>query len=308
MPEISVIVPVYNAAAFLEECVASVVAQTYTYWELLLVDDGSTDGSAELCRALAGRYAGRDIRTLRCRGKGVSDARNTGLAEAKGRYVVFLDADDAYEPDAFATMVRVAGTADADIVVVQFVEGLRMLPLVRYSPGAAVEATLYQRPGMHESAWGKLYRRSLFDSPTPFASQRRYEDLEAFAPIYMRAKAIAVCRDRLYRYRHNPGSFLNNWTDDRLDALWAVNSISRRYGERFEGATRSRRFSAYFNIFNLALANGRPDIARRCWEEIEQMRRAVALDPKARRRNRLAAVASYLGFGFTSFLSKISTK
>ncbi|MBO4872264.1 MAG: glycosyltransferase family 2 protein [Lachnospiraceae bacterium] len=97
LPLISVIMPVYQTSAYLEEAVRSVQAQTWENWELLLIDDGSTDGSAELCDALARKD--RRIRVFHQANGGVSRARNRGLEEARGSYYSFTDSDDALDPD-----------------------------------------------------------------------------------------------------------------------------------------------------------------------------------------------------------------
>ena len=94
MPSVSVIVPVYQAEAFLTACADSVLAQTFSDWELLLIDDGCTDGSPALCDALAARDS--RVRAFHKHpNAGVSEARNTGLREARGESIAFLDADDA---------------------------------------------------------------------------------------------------------------------------------------------------------------------------------------------------------------------
>ena len=102
MPAISVIVPVYQAEALLPQCVESVLAQTFSDWELLLIDDGSRDGSPTLCDG----YAARDprIRVFHKPNGGVSTARNLGLEQATGPYIAFLDADDTFEPAALETL------------------------------------------------------------------------------------------------------------------------------------------------------------------------------------------------------------
>ncbi|MCI9554747.1 MAG: glycosyltransferase [Oscillibacter sp.] len=103
MPSISVIVPVYQAEKFLHRCLDSVARQTFSDWELILVNDGSTDGSAALCD----RFAAKDSRVRvfhRKKNQGVSEARNLGLNEARGAYVTFLDADDCYEFHALETL------------------------------------------------------------------------------------------------------------------------------------------------------------------------------------------------------------
>ena len=112
MPAISVIVPVYQAEALLPQCVESVLAQTFSDWELLLIDDGSRDGSPTLCDG----YAARDprIRVFHKPNGGVSTARNLGLEQATGPYIAFLDADDAFEPAALETLWYLREKAGAD--------------------------------------------------------------------------------------------------------------------------------------------------------------------------------------------------
>ena len=103
MPSVSVIVPVYQAEEFLNACVASVTAQTFSDWELLLVDDGCTDASPALCDACAA--ADSRVRVIhKQQNAGVSEARNTGLREAQGTCIAFLDADDRLEPTALVLL------------------------------------------------------------------------------------------------------------------------------------------------------------------------------------------------------------
>ena len=115
MPKISVIVPVYNAEQWLERCVDSIVAQTYTDWELLLIDDGSTDDSATICD----EYAAKDerIRVSHKENGGVSDTRNYGLDLAQGKYLMFLDSDDFWlRNDVLEMLIGKAEEYDLDIV------------------------------------------------------------------------------------------------------------------------------------------------------------------------------------------------
>ena len=115
MTEVSVIVPVYNVRKFLPACVASVRGQTMKDLELILVDDGSTDGSGELCDALAKKDA--RIRVLHTENGGQGRARNLGLDIARGEYVAFVDADDAATPEMLAAALAQARQENADMVV-----------------------------------------------------------------------------------------------------------------------------------------------------------------------------------------------
>ncbi len=116
-PAVSVIVPCYNQAEFLAEAVESVVAQTYGDWECLIVDDGSPDQTAQVAHELIARYADKRIRLIRKANGGLSDARNAGIREARGRYILPLDADDRLDPQYLATTVPILEN-DPDIAIV----------------------------------------------------------------------------------------------------------------------------------------------------------------------------------------------
>lgn len=115
-PAVSVIIPVHNAAATLQRCVDSILGQTYTHTEIILVNDGSTDPSPALCHTLAARHS--NILTISTPSRGCAAARNTGLAHARGQYITFLDSDDYWDsPTALARTVSAALAADAHIVL-----------------------------------------------------------------------------------------------------------------------------------------------------------------------------------------------
>lgn len=115
MPKISVIVPVYNVEKYLHRCIDSILAQTFTDWELLLVDDGSSDRSGEICE----EYAKKDsrIRAFHKKNGGVSSARNLGLDKTKAIWVVFVDSDDWCEPNYLSDFFIFEGLCDGDIVL-----------------------------------------------------------------------------------------------------------------------------------------------------------------------------------------------
>lgn len=111
---ISVVIPVYNVEKYLTQCVDSVLAQTYKNWEAILVDDGATDGSGTICDEYAARHS--RIRVIHRENGGLSAARNTGLAAAKGEYIYFLDSDDYIELNALERLLETAQREQADVV------------------------------------------------------------------------------------------------------------------------------------------------------------------------------------------------
>ena len=112
MCNLSIIVPVYNVANYLEECLNSIIMQTYKDWELIIVDDGSSDGSSLICD----KYARDKIKVLHQKNAGLSSARNLGLQHATGKYIGFVDSDDTILPDYYQTLMYLADKYKADIV------------------------------------------------------------------------------------------------------------------------------------------------------------------------------------------------
>ena len=292
---VSVVVPVHNAAPYLQACLESLTVQGIKC-ELILVDDGSTDNSAAICRKFLARD-GVDVMLVTTACLGVSHARNIGIEHASGEFIAFCDADDMYMPGAIGRMhAALVASADCDIVVGRFCRNAakgRLQRTFRILPAAeAVEETLYQRPGYHESAWGKLYRRSLFVGKENFVEGRRYEDLEFCPRVYSRARAVAFTDEDVYFYRPNPASFITNWSADRADALWAVDRIMAFVEKSMPdvySAALSRRFSAYCNIAILARKHGQNVLMQTCLGEIRKMHKAILHDHNSRFKNRLTA-------------------
>ena len=162
-PKISVIVPVYKAEAYLHRCLDSLLAQTFTDYEVLLVDDGSPDHSGEICDA----YAARDsrIKVFHKENGGVSSARQYGMERAQGEYTIHADPDDWIEPDMLAELYREAIEENADMVICDFFENKKEEELYRVQKPSSLEpdAVLRQLLGQQllGACWNKLLRRQL---------------------------------------------------------------------------------------------------------------------------------------------------
>lgn len=170
-PMVSVIVPVYNAQASIRRCVESVLNQGYTNFELLLVNDGSTDISGDICEEYA-RKDGR-IRVIHKENTGVSDSRNRGLKEARGQFIQFLDSDDWITPDATTLMVRSALESGCDMVITDFyrVIGDRVSHKGDIEQDGPMTLELFAGFMMENPAdfyygvlWNKLFRRDIIET------------------------------------------------------------------------------------------------------------------------------------------------
>ena len=163
MISVSVIVPVYNAERYLERCVNSIFAQTFTDYELILVDDGSTDGSGKMCDDYA--QSNPQVCVNHQTNQGVSAARQKGLDAANGQYVIFADPDDWVEPTMLKELFEVAINNDADVVICDFwinsseVTGDRKYQNPRALSSDSLLRQLISRE-LHGFTWNKLYRSS----------------------------------------------------------------------------------------------------------------------------------------------------
>lgn len=314
---ISVIIPVYNAAAYLPACLDSVLAQSYSDIELLLVDDGSTDGSGELCND----YACRDARVtvLHQANAGPAAARNAALEVAQGEWVAFIDSDDVVH-NRYLEVLHRHITADADLDVVQVAH--QMLPMEQRQacssqldkalPDAirqqsvtgqqALLAMLYQQGGISSAPWGKLFRRSLFaDLRFPIAF-RVYEDLYLMAQAYQRIRKMACLDVPLYFYFKQDSGTLNSQSIRRPDAFVALETLEAQFMVQGRPdvvrAMRERRLSIALNILRLLAKQPHTDaniaMAHRCWQHIKALRGESVRDSKARWKNRVVAALSYL--------------
>lgn len=170
MPLVSIIVPVYNSEKTLGRCIESILNQTYKEFELLLLDDGSTDSSGEICDT----YAEKDarIRVIHKENSGVSDTRNQGIAMAKGEYLQFLDSDDWITSDATGLFVRTMAEHSCDMVIAQFyrVIGEHVSQKGAIEEDGLLDRVTYASHMMQKPAdfyygvlWNKFYKRSIIE-------------------------------------------------------------------------------------------------------------------------------------------------
>lgn len=297
---ISVIIPVYNVEKYLRQCLDSVLAQTFTDMEIILVDDGSKDSSGEICREYAVREA--RIHLIRKPNGGLSSARNAGLDIARGESVVFIDSDDMVTPDFLEQLANAARVTGSDIVCAGFSYKPQRLGsgkgMFTASADEAIDITLHQRRGVLNTAWGKLYPRRLFDE-IRFTEGMWYEDLDIFYRLYEKVKTVTWLGEKMYLYRMHQDNFTNRWTPRRLDVLVVMKSMEQwaaTEAPQHMGAVRDRHFSAACNMFLLLTANDPENPARRhCWDLIRGYRRGLTTAPGVRLKNRLGAALSHLG-------------
>ncbi len=245
MPRLSVVIPVYNVEEFLPECLQSVTAQSFEDYEVLLVDDGSTDGSA----AIAEEFARRDprFRVISQANGGLSKARNTGTAHATGEYLAFLDSDDALAPNAYDLLVGSLQRTGSDFAtgnvhrLTRF--GTSQSPfLARAFDQTRLKTHVTKfRPLLSDrTAWNKVWRRSFWDRHGfAFPEGRIFEDTPVTVPAHFLADAVDVIADPVYywRIRESGGSITQRRLEpralrDRMTAIEEVSDHLARKGPR----------------------------------------------------------------------------
>ncbi len=240
MPEISIIVAVYKVEAYLSDCVDSILNQTFSDFEVILVDDGSPDN----CGAMCEEYAARDPRVivLHQENQGQSAARNNAMKIARGQWICFVDSDDLPHPRMLELLYRAVKQSDAGMSMCQAVEAVE--PPADF---LNVEEQQYQIMQIREESlvecfdrgdypgwvvWGKLIRREIVEGYL-FSPGRVYEDNEVGCHWICGAETIARLPQRLYFYRINPaGTTKSSFNLKRLDYLWALEQIIRFYREK----------------------------------------------------------------------------
>ena len=301
MPSISVIVPVYQAEQCLPACVESVLAQTFFNWELLLVDDGCTDGSPALCDG----YAARNdrVRVFHQRNGGVSAARNTGLREARGEFIAFLDADDLLEPRALETlwsMLESSGADTAGCAHLNVTPGGTspelLLPAGLYDHQGILDHVVYpllgdrlRAPVFNGFIWRYLFSGELLRRYRITFSGAYLEDELFLMEYFCYAQKLAVTDQPLYRYVWNPSSITHKYMRDFPAVFAAFMERKAALAERFGLEAALPRWRENSNWAGLLIAIGN-EYAPTNPKSLRERRQAV--EDLCRRPEMAEAIAS----------------
>ena len=239
MDKVSIVVPVYNVEDCLSYCVDSLRQQTYKNIEIILVDDGSTDHSGEICD----QHAQEDerIRVLHIENGGLSNARNTGVKEASTDWIIFVDSDDYYDKRTVEYLVGLRDKYGVELVATPVIEvrnygnsdflgDFREKYSGKLDRRTALEQMFYGNyVGTHSG--GKLYKKEIL-LRFPYPNGMLYEDLSLAYEHIASCENIAVSALNLYKYYRRPGSIVNSKYSDRLLDFYKAMEWNRAYVER----------------------------------------------------------------------------
>lgn len=254
MPALSIIIPVYNVENYLKKCLDSFISEKLSDYEIILVNDGSTDSSPEICQEYSGNYPDF-IRYVSKENGGLGSARNRGLEEASGEYILFLDSDDYLNKNALEEMLSLIKSG-RDVYIFDLVAINESGKGMGYMKGcdSAADFSFEEHPELLfalPNACNKIWKRSLFsETDIRFPDRLWFEDLYTIPKLYLHAKSFSYAPYGWYMYLQRTGSITRSSNLDRnLEIIDAVESVTSYYKERgvFDKFKNELEYMALYN-------------------------------------------------------------
>lgn len=300
---ISVIIPVYNVEKYLTICINSVLNQSYRNIEIILIDDGATDNSGELCEKF--RLIDSRIKVIHKKNGGLSDARNKGIELAKGKYLIFIDSDDVVDYRFIEYLYKLIKDTGCDIGICDpvhcypdkkinySVETQRYV----YSSEDAICEMLYQKSFL-VSAWGKIYPKEYFNE-LKFPFGMLFEDSAIMYKVFNKADKIAYGNAKFYGYMHRENSITTkNFSKRDLDIITICNQIVKYMKNRnpeLQKAAISYQTVGALRVYLKAINNSEFDEEiKLCVKIIKKNGKNVLFDTKVRKKTRIAILMFYV--------------
>lgn len=306
-PLISVIMPVYNVVEYVEKSIISLLNQSYDNLEILVVDDGSTDNSYELCKKLAKKDS--RLKIFHKKNGGQGSARNMALNNAHGKYICFLDSDDSVEIDYIEYLYSLLKNNELDISVCNYNlydENERLIRARKQGDGYielnGIEAirSMWTQGVINIGPWGKLYRSSLWEDVRFIECFG--EDYGTMHFIYEKANKVGYSYKCKLNYLVRRESSIRKFQDNKFDMIKIASNnliFANKYPELISAA-KQKAISVYFHVL-FQLPNTLKYHSRRISIEnkIRKIRWDVLKDKDCIKKTRIALLLSYLGFSLT---------
>ncbi len=297
MAVLSIIIPVYNKEQYINGCLTSILNQTFTDFELILVNDGSTDGSEAVCRRFA--EADNRIRLITKPNGGVSSARNVGLSKASGKYIGFIDSDDAIEPDMYELLIRNAEQHQADISICRL---KTIFPDKNVAPAEqeGVEVfqheqalSLFLKGELDMSANNKIYKAELAKQVQ--FSGHVYEDILYLSKVFLKAQKSVFENVVKYHYIVRDSSVsVKQFNDRYLETIAVSAEIVRMVKAQVPSCSAEAQafdVTANLSLLNLLLLTG-TDVYPQAYQQVintlNSYRQFIKNSPAVRKKHKIA--------------------
>lgn len=310
-PLVSIIIPVYNASAYLRCCLDSVISQTYKNIEIILVDDGSTDDSGKICD----EYAGQDgrIKVFHQENGGQALARNNAIKHVNGSFILYADSDDILTTDHVEYFVTLSNKYNADLVqceMIKFRDENQILTFEQqkenqerideelYNAQEALKQFSYQRK-FTASPWGKLIKKELMDK-LEFPVGVGYEDMAIMFRLIGTAEKLVYSSKICYYYRQHQNSTMHTkFSDKKVDRIRIVEQffdyIKQNYPDNIVAAHTRYDLAQLQLLMELPFGREYRDIKKAAYSNLKKTRKVMLQDQEAPKRLKLMVRASYLG-------------
>lgn len=232
-PEVSIIVPVYNSIPYIDKCIESILAQTFKNFELIIVNDGSTDQSGYICD----QYAKKDsrVKVIHKENGGVSSARNVGMNIARGEFISFVDGDDWIYKDMYHKLYDLCKRTDSDISVCSIyreingeIVGRKKEEVVKEMDNNEAMKQLFTGKYYRFAIWAKLYKKSCFKN-IQYPEDRRLDDLPTTYKVFSNANKVAYTSYAGYIYLLRENSIItSSYNEKKLDVFLGWDEIDRK--------------------------------------------------------------------------------
>lgn len=256
MPKISLIIPVYNSELYLKETLDSVINQTFKDFEVIAINDGSTDSSLKILKEYEGKI--KNFTIINQENQGVGKTKNIGIKSAKCEYISFLDSDDFISNDYLEELYKLIKNNDADISCCNF--KIYSENRLNFDMPFANKSCVYKKEealkklildvSIHHFSWGKLYKRSIFTENNIEFYNMYFEDVATCPKVFFFANKIAITDKALYYYRRHRASILSSMNSSQVNDLAVSVGILRTF---LENQNIYKKYKKQFKAYSLRI-------------------------------------------------------